>query len=71
MKASHRSGESNDGLAKKDFAPLRLCAKFSSTVNQFIAVGTPPDEDGSADLHYAGSGRDHREAHARIQGRHR
>ena len=36
---------------------------------QFIAVGTPPDEDGSADLKLrAGGGRDHRRADDRAQG---
>ena len=35
---------------------------------QFIAVGTPPDEDGSADLQAcAGRGAKHRHRHGRIQ----
>ena len=36
---------------------------------QFIAVGTPPDEDGSADLSYVlGGRRDHRRAHGGAEG---
>ncbi len=36
----------------------------------FIAVGTPPDEDGSADLsHVLSAARQHRQAHDRFQGR--
>ena len=36
---------------------------------QFIAVGTPPDEDGSADLQVrARGGRHHRRAHGRAEG---
>ena len=39
---------------------------------QFIAVGTPPDEDGSADLQIrAGGRRDHRPRHGRAQDRRR
>ena len=39
---------------------------------QFIAVGTPPDEDGSADLKYVlAVAQDHRRAHERVQGHRR
>ncbi len=46
--------------------PRRAC---DHGLFQLIAVGTPPDEDGSADLrHVLGGGPHHRRAHGRVQG---
>ena len=64
-----------DVIVKRNFEAGRL--RFTTDAEegvehglfQLIAVGTPPDEDGSADLRYGALGCAHdRPAHERVQG---
>jgi UDPglucose 6-dehydrogenase len=54
--AHPRAGPAGDGRAQRAAGRLRFTTDVAEGVRhgllQFIAVGTPPDEDGSADLQY-------------------